>query len=281
MPKRKKVFFDVKFNEWLFNQLVNLTPEQRQTLNANELRKLRNKTAVRAFVNMENLEKLLSICTKVGIEWNLSFFESGFKIGPLVHKAYRQYSIQGKPAEVIDEMFLKKIFVINSRDVAISMAIMSVNCHSENYIINPHFYAFNRNMRQLKSANISNMLTNQNDEHNDVLRGTQKLAKLVSEALAIDDYLSAQFNLQPLDASILWLLYQTPYNYVSVDYIKSQLRSKYKPSSVGLRCAQLFKDKHMLDKRPASEGVISYLISAEGVIAVGMINNYLINKVYG
>jgi hypothetical protein len=71
-----------------------------------------------------------------------------------------------------------------------------------------------------------------------------------------------------------------PYNYVSVDYIKRELQSKYKPASIGNRCSYLFKERRMIDKRPASENVATYLIGQEGINAVGMINNHLVNKVY-
>ncbi len=281
MPKRKNVFFDTKLNEWLFDKLVNLTADQKKNLNVHELRAIRNKSAIKAFVANGNLEKRLSLLTKIGIQWNLSFFENNFKPGELIKETYRQYTMKGKTVEVIDKMFDKRVFVLNSRDVAISMSLMSLNCHSDAYVINPNFLSFRASMKVLKSANISTLLQNMNVEHNSISRETKKMAKLCIEASRIDDYLTAQFNIQLLDAMILWLLYSMPYNYVSVDYIKGELRSKYKPASVGMRCAYLFRERKMIDKRASMEKVSSYIIAQEGINTVGMINNYLVNRVYG
>lgn len=285
MPKRKNVFYDTKLNEWLFDRLVNLTADQIKNLNHYELRLIRNRSSIKAFVANANLEKKLSLLTKVGVEWNLSFFGKDYLPGELIKKVYRQYTMKGKTVEAIDEMFSKKVFVLNSRDLAISLALMSLNCHSEAYIINPHFMAFSQATKAMKSANIrmkdAMAAKNLNVEHNNISRETKKMARLFIEMGRLDDFLSVQFNLQLLDAMILWLLYSMPYNYVSVDYIKGELRSKYKPASVGMRCAYLFRERKMIDKKPAKENTASYLITQEGIITVGLINNQLINRVYG
>lgn len=284
MPKRKNVFFDPKFNEWLFDYIINLKADHTKNLNQYELRMIRNVTALKRFCANENLEKKLSLLSKVGLEWNVSFFPTAQIAAELVRKVYTQLSMKGKTVDFIEEMMRQKVFVLNSRDMAISMSLMSLNSHSEVYVINPAFLSFKRDIKASKSANISTKLgmaaKNMNVKHDEVLRGTKNLVRLTLESNRIEDYISSQFALQMLDVMILWLLYTTPYNYVSVDYIKRELGSKYKPASVGIRCAHLFRERKMIDKRPSQEDVMSYLITQEGITTIGMINNLLLNRVY-
>lgn len=285
MPKRRKLFFDIKFNEWLFNVLVNLTPDQKQYLNHAEIRLLRSPSSIKAFIANENLERQLTLLSKIGLQWNLSFFENTKIVAETVKATYRQYTMKGKTVENIEDLIKQKVFVINSRDVSISLSLMSLNCHSDVYVLNPGFLSFRASLKDGKNANISSkyLMASQslNKEYSAVLRGTKQLSKLCIETLRIDDYLAANFKIQLLDMTILWILYSLPYNYVSIDYIKRELVGKYKPASIGMRCSYLFRERRMIDKKPSDERVPSFIILPDGITAVGMVNNHLINRSYG
>lgn len=284
MPIRKNVFIDTKFNEWLFDKLVNLNADQTKNLNHSELRVLRSKTAIKQFVLNENLERKLSILTKLGMQWNLSFWNIGTLDKNILKKTYKQYSTKGLTVENVESMSRQKVFVINSRDMALSMSLMSLNCHSEIYVINPGFMAFKKTAKTV-GANISVAKTmsasNQNIEHLNVSRETKNMAKVGIELGCIDNYLSGVLNLKMVDMLILWFLYTVPYNFVSVEAIKRALHSKYKPGTIGARAAYLFRDRRMIDKRPSAERTPHYIIMQEGIITVGLVNNHIVNSVYG
>lgn len=284
MPVRKNVFFDPKFNEWLYDTIVHLTVEQKSVLNKTELNKIRNSTAIKRFVANENLEKKLTFLTKVGIQWGMMFYKTPEITKDVMKKAYRQYAKPDTAVSVIDQMADTKTFVIHARDVAMCLATMSNDCHSEAYIINPRFYSFRKGMKG-QHANICMKedlaMRNANIQHDDAARASTEIARMMSETLTLDDYLSAVHGLQRLDLMILLFLYQHRHTYVSVDYLKRNMVGVYRPASIGVRCAFLFRELRMVDKRPAEERVQTYMITQTGILKVGEILNYLLKQVYG
>lgn len=284
MPVRKNVFFDPKFNEWLYDCIVNLTVEQKSLLNKIELNKIKNPTSIKRFVANENLEKKLTFLTKIGIQWGMVFYRTPEIAKDLVKKSYKQYSNPDTAVSVIDQMAETKTFVIHARDVAMCLAVMSNDCHSESYIINPRFYTYRKGLKK-EHANICMKgdlaMKNANILHEDATRSTNDITKMMFETLTLDDYLGAAHGLQRLDLMILLLCYQHRHTYVSVEYIKRNLAGIYRPASIGSRCAFLFRELRMLDKRPVEERVMTYMITQSGILKVGDILNYLLKRIYG
>lgn len=279
MPKRNLAFFDPKHNEWLYDVLVNLTHEQKERLNHRELKSIKTKSQIKKFAATGNLEKKLILLTKVGIEWSMLFyFPTKFTTG-LIKEAFRQYSMSGKAVELTERMLETKTFVLSSRNVAIALSMMSMNCHSDVWIPNMEFLRVRKITNQMV-ANISRGMSDKNmvKEFNSGYDGVKVIARIVNQAMTVDNFLSSVLGLQPLDMLILNMVFHTPYNYVSVDYIKAELKSTYKPQSIGLRCVYLWKQRGMLEKMPASENVAKYRITQEGILTVGQVANYIVNR---
>jgi hypothetical protein len=278
MPVRNLAFFDPKHNEWLFDILMNLSQDQKARLNAAELRKIRNKTAIKQFVALGDFEKKLIMLAKVGVEFNVIFHIPDKFSKDLIKDAYRQYAIK-KSVDVIDQMMASKTFVLTSRDVAISLSMMSSACHSDVFIPNVEFMRLRRHTTEA-AANISKGMSerNLNREYNEGWQAVLLMARIYNQMLEVDTYLESVLNLQPLDLAILNILIQTPYNYVSLDAIKRQLRNAYKANSVMFRCTYLWKQRLFIDKMPAAQNVPTYRITQEGILAVGEIYNLLLNK---
>jgi len=285
MARIKNCSFDPKLNEWLFDYMKNLTIEQKNLLNHYELRLIRDNGALKRFVTNENLERKLSLLTKIGLQWNLMLSPTKKLTAEYVKKAYTQYAMKDKSVEIIEGMLKDRVFVYNSRDLAMAMSIMSNNNHSEVYVINPAFFKFNKDSKSFKYTNLQKngygAAKNMNVKHEEVLRGTNNLMRIMFETKRLDDYVFSTFNLKMVDVMILWLVYAMPYSFVTTDFMKRELGSEFKPQMVGLRCTYLFRDRNMIDKRPSVEGKISYMITQEGIITVGTINNYILNRVYG
>lgn len=283
MPRRRNLFFDTYFNEWLFDQLTSLNKMQTANLNHSELRMIRTETHIKKFIANENLEKKLSLLTKVGLQWNLSFFAAGIPItAEYLKNNYKQYTMTGITVENVERMIRDKVFVINSRDMAIAMSLMSINCHSEIYLLNPNFTKFKRTRQTVKQAYVKKQMSlkNTNVLHNDIKAEVHNLIKLVMGSIEMEDYIIGVQHLQMLDMMILWKLYLNAQNYIDIEVLKRELRHMYKPQSVGLRCVYLWRERKMIDKRASFERSPSYIIAQEGIITVGMINNHIVNTVY-
>jgi hypothetical protein len=279
MPKRNLAFFDPKHNEWLFDVLISLSHEQKQRLNTRELRQIRNKSEIKKFVATGNLEKKLILLTKAGIEWSILFYTPTKFRTEIIKDAYRQYAIKGKPVEIIEEMVKSKTFVLSSRDVAISLAMMNLNCHSEFFIPNMEFLKVRKVSSELL-ANISRGMSekNLNREFMVGYNGLRVVTGIMNQTMLMDSYLSSVLSLQQLDIVILNELFKNPNNYVTVDVLKRNFHGTYKPISIGLRCTYLWKQRRMLDKMPASENKASYRITQEGILTVGQVANMIVNN---
>ncbi len=283
MPRRKRAFFDPKFNEWLFDALTHLNADQTKNLSHAELRMLRNPGAIKHFVVNQNLEKQLTLLTKVGMPWSLILSPPVLKDYDLITEVYKQYTFKGKAAAVAERMLKEQVFVVDDRQVALSMALTSINCHSEAYLINPNFLAFQKTMKSMKgmSSRKAISLGNFNIKHNEISGLTQDFSRLVLNVITSEDYITAVLNLRLVDMCILWLLYCSPQNFVSVNILKAELKHRYTQGTVGLRAAYLFRERNLIDKRPSVVKIPSYIIAAQGIQMVGLFNNYLVNSVYG
>lgn len=283
--RRTNVFLDPKFNEWLYDRLMHINAEQASNLNIYELRMLKSQKHLKSFVSRENLERKLSLLTKLGFNFNLVFHEPQSSLGSLIKKTYRQFTMKGITVESIDEMMQKKVFVQNNRDIALAMAMMSVNCHSEVYVLNAGFTSFRRDLKVLaagqKKLALAMAANNSNIIYDEVSRSTKALSKTCLQVLQLEDFLSGVMNLRMVDIMILWVLAQTPYNFVGIEAIQRQLRVAHTPSMVASRAAYLFRERNMLEKKPAEEFKPTYIIAAEGILAVGKVNNHIVNSVYG
>jgi hypothetical protein len=279
MPKRNLAFFDPKHNEWLYDMICSLNHEQKARLNHKELRQIRTKSDIKKFVATGNLERKLILLTKAGVEWSILFWVPKKFSNDVIKEAYRQYSIKGKSVEVIDEMLKSKTFVLSSRDVAISLAMMNQNCHSELFMPNIEFLKFRKFTNEMH-ANISRGMSekNLNLEYQTAYNGLRMVASVVNQAMLMYNDLASTHCLQPLDIVILNMLFLKPHNYVSMDYIRRELKTDYKPQSIGLRCVYLWKQRGMLDKMPAKENVPSYRITQLGILTVGEVANTIVKN---
>jgi hypothetical protein len=278
MAKRLYHFKDPIFDEWFFDYLSNITSEQKQLLNNHELGLIRNRKQLLDFVNTGNLEKKLTLLTKVGIEWHTLFYIPERFDFETLKKVYSQYQMKGKRLEEIINVVKSGAFVLSSKDVAVSLAMMNQNVHTDEYILNKKYLRVTPAYENLL-ANISKTVLDHTlvTQHKAVLEAQQYLASIFLETMLSDTFTEADLNLTPLDLCILCLLYNNPNSYYKMDYIRRTLKTKYKPGAIGVRCAYLWKERKMIDKLPTREREPSYKIMQNGIMAVGSLLNRIVN----
>lgn len=276
MPLRLKSFFDPKHNEWLYDIFSNLNAEQKALLNNREQRLLRNKGQLKKFIATGDYDKIHILLTKLGIQWSTVYYVPDLFDPELIKKAYRQYSMKGKSVKMLDEMLRQKVFVLNDKDVATSLAMMSMTCHSSAWVCNMEFIKIRQTTNEAM-ANISKGMSekNMNAQFNQAYNGMKVIARLSNQIMLISSFLG-NLDLMPLDYIMMNYLFFHQNNYINIETIKQEFRSEYKPMSIGLRMVFLWK-KGYVDKMPAEERERRFRITASGILVLGQIYNYIVN----
>src|SRR4051812_22870342 len=104
MARKTRYYNDPIFNKWLYAVLVNLTPAQKDLLNSKELYSIRDRIAIRRFVNSAPQERIDILLTKVGIRIARVYYAPDKLNAQVVKDTYNQYSIKDKQLEVVEEM---------------------------------------------------------------------------------------------------------------------------------------------------------------------------------
>jgi uncharacterized protein YpiB (UPF0302 family) len=274
MPKRKKLYVDPKFHEWCYALLSSLTVEQKSMLNHRELAKIRTPSAINAFINNASEAQMEVFLTKTGVECNRVYVDHKNFDPELVKRTYRQYNVKDLAGRNIQEMVERKIFVTDSRPIAISLAMMSLNCHSSAYEFNTGFLKTNDKLKGIRKRMQEN---NVNRQFQAFQEGYQAVRQLMLFGLTMQERIKGKWDLMPADLTILFIHASFPNNYVSTAYIKRNCA--YKPAVVEKRCAVLFRDKQYLDKMPARQDTPSYRITDAGILVVGTLVNEAVNTV--
>jgi hypothetical protein len=209
------------------------------------------------------------------VEWSKVYYTLENWDGELVKKAYRQYSMKGKPVELINEMIEKKTFVTGSREMALALSMLSMSCHSDTFRINSELK--NAHLIQGNFVKLNLAQKNINRQLEVGLATFQWVSKIICFSLGMDAYMEGKYDLQPCDVQILMLMIQHPNNWISVEYLRRQLVYKYRQAVIGSRTGYLFQKKY-IDKRPAKQDAPAYRITEAGMLVVGELVNYVLNK---
>lgn len=203
MPRTSKYFNDPVFNKLLYAVIVNLTPAQKEFLNDRELHCIRDHKAIKSFINSAPQDKIDILQTKVGYRVARVYCATQKLNAQIVKDAYNQYRIKGKTVDVIDEMIRQNFFVVSDRDIAHSLALMSMNCHSSAYELNLSYRGVERTIRILEPKLLDSPF---NARHRGADEGLTHMSRLLFGCMSIEAFLKCKCGLTPADLIILLLL---------------------------------------------------------------------------
>lgn len=276
MPVRFNIVFDEKTNEYLFNLLSNISKEKKGQLNTKELKYFKTKSSLKRFITNSIIDKKLTLFTRLGYDWSLLFFDSSKFTIAEIKNAYKQHSMEGLRVENIDQMIRDHTFVLGAKEIAIGLAMMSSNCHTDIWRINNQFLKFSRDVSNVREM-MKNSEKNQNVEFLSTYQSMRKLNRLLFHLGGMDAYVEAVLGLQMTDIGILNVLYEKPHSYYREDVIQKKLSHIYRPTTIATRCRTLF-DWGYLEKIPTAVKKPSFQIKAKGVLALGEIFNRFVNQ---
>lgn len=281
MAGNASLFYDEKWTEMIFNLLSTLTHEQKLRLDMSELKIVSNKRGLKKFCAAGDFVRQITLLTKVGYDWFFGVYPAGKHVYPIMKKAYTQNAINNTSPEVIQEQLESRVFLIDNKSVAIALAVMSTNNHTELFDINKEFLKTPATLKYLnrKQGAISSYLKGeeQSNEWHEVSAAMNKMREFVAEVFLLDEYMKNAWGLNKIDFLILHHLYQHQLRYVSVDYLHRMLPG-ISSTSISYRCGLLWSKNNYIDKLPKTDPV-SYTIKSDGILLVREIVHYIVNKI--
>src|SRR4051794_14445847 len=200
MARKTRYYNDPIFNKWLYAVITDLTPAQKGLLNDKELYSIRDHTAIRRFVNSAPQERIDILLTKVGIRIARVYYATEKLNAQVVKDTYNQYSIKGKPLEIVEEMLRQDFFVVSDRDIAQSLSMMSINCHSEPYEHDLEYRAVAKTISFLQPKPKPKLLgAPTSATHREVDEGLTHMSRLLFACMSIETYLKGKYGLTPAD----------------------------------------------------------------------------------
>jgi hypothetical protein len=268
---RQKLFVDIKFNEFAYAVLSSLPPEKLALMNSSERAKVTGKGALTKFLNNATEEQVYVILAKAGVECHRVFHYAEKLDAKTIQRTYRQYSLKDQALKNVEEMLENQVFVTDSRELSISLSMMSLNCHSSAYQFNTAYARYAIRGKRFEEKNLAH-------QYAGFYAGQQHVRKLLLYGLMMDAN-AKRWQLITADLIILFLMAGFPNQYVTTNYLKRMTAHKYKGSFIDKRCALLFRDKQYLDKLPAKEkNRVSYRITSQGILVVGELINEAVNE---
>jgi hypothetical protein len=275
MARTSKYFNDPVFNKWLYAVIVNLTPAQKEFLNDRELYSIRDHKAIKSFINTAPQDKIDILLTKVGYKVARVYYATQKLNAQVVKDAYNQYCIKGKTVDVIDEMIRQDFFVVSDRDIAHSLALMSMNCHSSAYELNLSYPGIERTIRILEPKLLDSP---SNAKHREADEGLTHMSRLLFGCMSIEAFLKGRYGLTPADMVILLLLFYHRGRWVRISYLHRMTDTMYSKAVIARRASKLFMEWRYIERMTASSEVAKYTIMSKGILVVGEIIRYLVSK---
>lgn len=277
MPRRNYHWQDAKFNEYLFEVISNLTQQQKDRLSPVLAAKLKTKEMTKRWINGANLDQKLVFLVSVGIELSLVFYQSGKMDAGLIKRTYNQIALRNIPAQNIKQMLDEKVFVIDSKSIAIALAMMSTNCHGDAYYINKNFLRLGTAINNMKwkvgmaEKNVSRQ----------VLAGQQDIATCARAfflAMGLPYYLHGKSPLLPADLQVLFLLASTPTTYVTTQFIYRHLAFQHSEALINKTITRLEAHYQYIERLPRMGGERAHIITPTGLLEAAKYMHYMANE---
>lgn len=137
MPKQYNPF-NIHLQEYLCDRLSGLSPDKFRLLNSFEKLCITGKTKVTNFVRNKSLFTVLSVLTKVGINWGIYIVDESFDIE--TYAGIVESGDYKKSTSAIGKaMKEQKSFITNSKQFALLQNTMSNACHGTTHIYEKRF----------------------------------------------------------------------------------------------------------------------------------------------
>lgn len=255
-------------NEYVFDQLYNLTKDERKNLNRKQMRATYNAKYAKQFATTASLEEKVEFLAKIGKPFWCGFGTINNKV---ITDLFKKYRDEGGNA-AIKEMQDLGIFVFSDREVAHFMGLLSSNCHTETYMLNRDFLKTGYRVKRWKEGK-----STKNDEISEATEAVHEMSKLVFHASIMNRYVQDEFGVDELQHLILLYLFRYKNKFVPVEELRGQLCPIYTTNKLS-QSLRFLKDNTFIQK-DASVKTVNYQITSLGIDTVMRYQKKLLNLV--
>lgn len=271
---RKISFFDTKQRLKMLELFSNASKQRMAQLTSTELHYFKSKTKLLEFVRTGNIDKIMTVLTKLGHRPSLIIYNDPEDVKRLVKGAYDQYKDKEIRADIIDDMMRSDVFVTDSISVANSLIILSQNAHSDFLHINPNIMIAANKVRQ--AAIISRDSKSMTYKYHQSENAYDIPARIVYNTMMARNFITAVEGLDEPMFRVLMCLFFYRGKYISLNILATEFKGLYNRISLGMFLNKLF-DMKLLERLPGNKRGTSWTITALGILSVGRIMEKILN----
>lgn len=190
------------FSELSYRVLNNLTKEQREVLNIDELKIFQSEYTLQKFCKEERIDRVGYFLAKIGYSWTIQFERNEDDAERLISNADSQYDYPEKRVDITERTKELGVVVISSREVMNLAHMTAQNCLTGVYAISQ----FSKDM-QAKGKDIK-QLTAWDNEIKGIQEAHDIVNNLLLEQLNSIDYIEEIMGMDMDDLRILSALYK-------------------------------------------------------------------------
>lgn len=252
-------------NEWVWNILYNITPEQKSKLSAPFLRILKSSVRSKSFAEFSTLDEKVRLFSELGYDNAIVFFEDKAKSVNGLKVVLEKFEKDRQAAAAKDISHLK-VFVSSDKQIKWLLSIMADTIHHKSYFLNLELNRIGHHLKSWKSQRVAPSTK----ELSESLDNVDLLVSTLLNALFIEDYVDGFLGLRPLDLKILLYLYSLRHTYIEKQKIWDYFAGATSKQRITSSMKRLYADNYVVKHVDLSLG--KYCIASKGIESV---NSYM------
>lgn len=196
-------------NEWVWNILYNITPEQKQKLSAPFLRILKSSVRSKSFAEFSTIDEKIRLFSELGYDNAIVFFEDKAKSVNALKVVLEKFE-KDRQAAASKDISHMKVFVSSDKQIRWLLSIMADTIHHKSYFLNLELNRVGHHLKSWKSQRVAPSTK----ELSESLDNVDLVVSTLLNALFIEDYVEGFLGIRALDLRVLLYLFPMRHIYV-------------------------------------------------------------------
>lgn len=252
-------------NEWVWNILYNITPEQKKRLTAPFLTILKSSVKAKSFAEYSTIDEKIRLFSELGYDNAIVFFEDKAKSVNSLKVILEKFE-KDRQAAASKEISQLKVFVSSDKQIKWLLGLMADTIHHKSYFLNLEMNRVGHHLKSWKSQRIAPSTK----ELSDTIDNADLVINTLLNGLWVSDYAESFLGLKLLDLKILLYLYGFRHTYIVKDRIWDYFAGATSKQKVASSMKRLMYNQFMIKHIDVRLG--KYSISSKGIESV---NSYM------
>lgn len=257
MPAKRNTILNPYLNEFVYDQMVKATTEQKIKLGGRLLKYMKNSRVAKAFATKSTIEDKAIMLAKLGVSFSWCLNLSKQKLNEI----YEEHS-ESTASKLSNAMLKEKVFVVTDKQIMSFLGIMAANCHGETYMMNRDFFTMGYKVKEFRKE-FSNPT---NREIKEGVLIAKDLSRLFLGAMTASRFSDGIFGISSFSLELLMYLYSREKEYITEEEIRSYFGSLYRNFKLTTAIKNL--SEAMYIEKGEGDFVRSYKVTAWGADTV-------------